>query len=701
MVSFTIKDTICLLALLLLATITSAYDCPEHCACITVQRQHSSYNHAKCTSLNGLRRIGRTATIQSLDCSGIGIAKLTNQLDKLTNLTQLDLSNNQLSELTGLRRRIETLNLSHNRIPSGKLTKIPSLVQHLNLSHNDITYIPLDFKKLLHLRTLELNGNPINCTCDTLDVRNWLNEKNVFMGHVVKCASPLNLKGKPWLQVRQSDVCQHVDDTENELMLGDQPVFDSEGPAAELNENSNELESDFMLLKNEKSAEHVVTETIDTHDGVEGSGDVDIDVSLPLHSDENTMAPADIQLTTMPSPIIEPRMALHDTNDTTSPSEPDYDDDDEGSGSGGGVLFIPSISPRIVQDVNNSSDEDYDDLMLTNAHDLGIFGNVNGSDVSLGIQQSDEQPTTMAQLPIEETVAPPIVIADVESIRPIEDITENKSEISMPVVPPPDVDATNTIAQESQPEQGQSTMILLIILGVVLVGLLAFIIVKKRRTNSRNRREKRDEEAPAGTELLDMDKNKPGKSIGNDRNGNGEFIPLMGNKPAANGHQKPSDDLSKAQEPLLKKLEEPHMEADGLDSKQPEDHNDSADHQLPVVERPNVAESNNNNVVQTEPPQRPGRSPVPPYRRKQTDQAPAIHNQYNGHPPTDGDDDEVFAPVSPRQGRYSPVYSPDTGRVKIKLAEMPKPKTPMLVTRSRSNAGDIILTPDLNQSRRQ
>lgn len=700
MVSITINDTICLFALLLLATITSAYDCPEHCACITVQRQHSSYNHAKCTSLSGLRRIGRTATIQSLDCSSIGIAKLTNQLDKLTNLTQLDLSNNHLTELTGLRRRLETLNLSHNRIPSGKLTKIPSLVQHLNLSHNDITYIPLDFKKLVHLRTLELNGNPINCTCDTLDVRNWLSANNVFMGHVVKCASPLTLKGKPWLQVRQSDVCQHVDDSENELMLGDQPIYDSDGSGEGLNADSNELEPDFMPLKDEKTAEHVVTETINAQDTIEGSGDVD--TALPaLRLFDHTMAPFDKpddhQLTTT-LPIIEPRMALHETNGT---SEPDYEDDDDGSGSGGGILFIPNKFPKIVPDFDNSSNDDYDDVMVVHAHDLGIFGNVNGSDVSFGLQGSDEhtKPIVPAQQPIEETVAPPIHVADVESIRPIEDVTENKGEISMPVVPPPfDVEATNTAVHDSQTDQGQSTMILLIILGVVLVGLLAFIIVKKRRTNSRNRREKRDEEAPAGTELLTMDKAKLGKSIANNKNGNGEFIPLMGNKPAANGQSKQSDDLSKAQEPLLKKIEQP--ESERPESAQPEDHDDARrpDDDESAIEQPVIAESNNNNVVHGEPPQRPGRSPVPPYKRKPVDQAPAVHNQYNGHPPSD---DEVFVPVSPRQGRYSPVYSPDTGRVKIKLAEMPKPKTPMLVTRSRSNAGDIILTPDLNQSRRQ
>jgi hypothetical protein len=54
----------------------------------------------------------------------------------------------------------------------------------------------------------------------------------------------------------------------------------------------------------------------------------------------------------------------------------------------------------------------------------------------------------------------------------------------------------------------------------------------------------------------------------------------------------------------------------------------------------------------------------------------------------------VYPPVSPRSARYSPVYSPETGRVKIKLTETPKPKTPVVVTRSRSRAGDYVNTPN-------
>ncbi|XP_031620447.1 protein windpipe-like [Contarinia nasturtii] len=49
-------------------------------------------------------------------------------------------------------------------------------------------------------------------------------------------------------------------------------------------------------------------------------------------------------------------------------------------------------------------------------------------------------------------------------------------------------------------------------------------------------------------------------------------------------------------------------------------------------------------------------------------------------------DQKQFQPISPKPSRYSPVYSHDTGRVKIKLIETTRPKTPILVTRSADNA---------------
>lgn len=46
---------------------------------------------------------------------------------------------------------------------------------------------------------------------------------------------------------------------------------------------------------------------------------------------------------------------------------------------------------------------------------------------------------------------------------------------------------------------------------------------------------------------------------------------------------------------------------------------------------------------------------------------------------------------------YLQVYSHDTGRVKIKISETAKPKTPILVTRAPSNVGDDKYVNQINQ----
>jgi hypothetical protein len=91
--------------------------------------------------------------------------------------------------------------------------------------------------KLKKLRSLELTENPLNCSCDTLMIRNWITYQHVWSDKIIKCASPQIFKGQPWLQARQNDICiellstttqqskynwdeQEYDDNE---IMGDQP----------------------------------------------------------------------------------------------------------------------------------------------------------------------------------------------------------------------------------------------------------------------------------------------------------------------------------------------------------------------------------------------------------------------------------------------------------------------------------------------
>lgn len=677
-----IKRFLCLSIFLLIGTTTTtaSAECPEHCDCINYQ----TYNHTKCTNLDGLRQIGKTPTIQSVDISAIGLTKLTNQLDKLTNLTQLNLSDNHLSEVPKLNRRIKTLNLSHNRITSGKLAKIPQFVQHLNLSYNDITYIPLEFRRLTRLKTLDLAGNPINCSCDTLEVRNWLQEQHVWSDQSIICTSPLAEKGKPWLQVKQSEICSGVNTTvfadpdDNELMLGDQPVF-GDGSGEENETNGDEVENGFLPISEANIREDTVNINDDDPDG---SGD-----DLPT---EATTKGLELLFDGSGSFNTSIESAMDSAEITTEAT--DYDDDDEveddGSGSGGGILFIPSAVK-----VSEPEPDDYDDTAeeeLTKTPDrLNIFGT--------GVTSA---PPAEPNAVTEDTLVPVEVAttgAEANNEKKSLPIMGTSGVVApQPNVVHPEIDDSKA----ADTHESQGTMILLIILGVALVALLAFLIFKRKKVEGRNRRGKDDIESPKGTELAEMDKNSAlGKPLVKNGNGNAEFAPLIGQNDIgkSNGNRLPDGEkkdngLKDAQEPLLKKLNEPEMEAEKPKAEHEYENEKPKREPEPEPkmenEKPEVppAEKNNNNPQPV--------SPIPPYKRPNQQNVHKSPVVQNGYPPDD-DDDDVFkpAPVSPRPSRYSPVYSPETGRVKIRLTETPKPRTPMLVTRTRSNAGDIILTP--------
>jgi len=228
---------------------------------------------------------------------------------------------------------------------------------------------------------------------------------------------------------------------------------------------------------------------------------------------------------------------------------------------------------------------------------------------------------------------------------------------------------------QKKPEESRSTFILLAVLGILLVSLIAYVIVKRRKNRRRSSYNNNDAENIREIEMLDMKKNSNGKQP------NVEAIPLMPKKEQPKierGMGEPNKEINSNVHPLHATT---YPKVDAVPLKQ----ND-----VPATTDA-LPESNNNfNEIQPQPSQE-----IPKTSDEIDDNTTnkPLQNGHNGHGPYD---DEVFLPEEPSVKRYSPVYSPETGRVKIKLIETPKPKTPMLVTRSRSNAGAYITTPNLN-----
>lgn len=684
--SINYKHIISLVILLLVTSSTSQspsdkYECPRGCEC------NETTFSAKCDDLNSLiasysrkqhKSRNNFMPIKSLDLSNNHLSKLTNQLELLVNLTELNLSHNELTQVQKLNfDHLEKLDLSFNRITSAKLKKIPKNIVHLDLAYNEITYLPLDFMKLKSLRSLELAGNPLNCTCNTLHVRNWITYHHVWSTNHILCTSPSIVKGQPWLQARQNDICIEPSSTttqrskynwdnyedDNEIMMGDQPQEyqdDVEYDDEEEDEEKSEKKDEVLVEDEEQMKDEAAV-----GDEEQVKDEVAVDEDEPEYDEEKS-----------------------ETKDPfADPSEAPATDDDEKP--------VEDEDKPAEDEKEESDDDDFIPVTPESGHYEG--STVEPEAVSKHFTDLEEgsgfDASTTSEQPIEDTDesgsgAIPIIFGDLDIF---EDQTEAPIDAHREGVPGSSVETgedkaaiTDGVSKAST-DDNTATYILLGILALCLISLMVFVAMKNRQEKNRNRRGYDVEKNGNGaTELQDMDKRLLGKPV--DRNGN--------------GHGKPE------QTPLINDLPV-HKE------NRPATHTSFQPPKINVDE-PKAAPRENNKSQQSLYDNTPnGNGHVEP-----------VHQGHvtNGHPQSPDSDEEVFhpaddingpaslnvspeapkryspiyTPVSPRSERYSPVYSPETGRVKIKLTETPKPKTPLVVTRSRSRAGEYVNTPNVN-----
>ncbi|XP_020800405.1 protein windpipe isoform X2 [Drosophila serrata] len=637
-------------------------DCPADCSCTLAQHTHKPLYHLKCNSTAGLRLAEKpfqtSVPVHSLDLSHLGLTRLGHVLDKLPELTSVDLSHNELSELGHLSKGLKRLSLKHNQLTSEKLKKLPQHLQVLNLQHNQITQLPLELTHMHQLRQLELSHNAINCSCQTLEVRNWLVERIVYMEHPVVCSYPLEYKGRSWLQLKQEEICQkekqHWSDPdveENELMMGDQPAA-----ASGEHENEDELDKDFLPLSGK--AKSVTSKKARSPqeplpgDLVEGSGDLsetNMELSMPVEPEAAESEVSEAVVTTSKPESVQSNVE-------------DEEDDAEASGSGGGLLIIPDPSKvRIASEEDLAEDKEPESPTPQENDGKPLENPGNGIFTShMGIFEGQEKDDK----PVEEEPIVPFVQTKLETDVKSEVVTDgplDSSEESQDV---------QTASVSKRTDDSSAIYYLLAVIGLIVVGLILFVAIKRCKYDSNAAA--RDAEAQRQTELLDMDKKQLGKPLQKNGHGNGqEHSPLIGEKTK----------LDEAQ--IVKK---PYENGDAKDGA----------NQQPLL---NGNGSANGGAKEASAPGEPAPHeyyPISP--RYPTPQSPraskyAQHQQPDAEQNNNNEPDAAYLPSSPKSGRYSPVYSPETGRVKIKLTETPKPKTPMLVTRSKSNAGDIITTP--------
>lgn len=629
--------------LLLLTVTTATSECPQNCTCSPIRNQQTPrhHDHAICNTLVNITE--NYPKLHSLDLSSNELDEVPTGLNLLQNVTHLDLSKNHLTKLTKLNHRIRSLDLSHNRLTSSEIVKIPPKIRILNLSYNQITRLPLDVMHFKSLKSLNLIGNHIDCSCETLTIRDWLHQSNVWLSKHIICASPLEVRHQPWDTVSKNTLCSIDEGNDNKIELHhrssrevDLSDFIAEEflPIDSHNILKRQVPNDEPLLNNDEGSgmeyDGRLNDPVDIGSG-EGSG---TDVGIDSEAVENISA--------------------YDND-----NEEEEEMEDGSGGSGLGLLPLGVFVPLEEEEHHTTTTDDpnFVDPPIKTPIELNIFeGNRNDGE------------TTIA--PVIEPVVEQVKLANVERIATA--VQPPVAGISSPIETPPDSDV---VAQK--PEESSSTFILLAVIGVLLVCLIGYVIVK-RRNNRRRPYDHNDAENAREIEMLDMKKNENG----NGKQPHAEIVPLMPKKEQPKIEREMGDPHREINSNIQPLHPTTYPKVDAVPLKQSD-----------VPETTNaLPENNNNNLTDVDAPQPRDEIPKPVDEMDDNTTGKPTQNGHNGHT----SDDEVFLPQEPGVKRYSPVYSPETGRVKIKLLETPKPKTPIVVTRSRSNAGAYVTTPNLN-----
>lgn len=188
-----------------------------------------------CKLENSTATCRKLEDIEHIDTSQLEFLKVPVMQDVLTpglfsdfdNLRHLDLSGGDLREIErGCFQNLSelrSLNLGDNRIEYLELASLEGLAQlrSLNLRRNVIRQLPPALVRLKNLRHLDIHGNPLECNCATLKVRDLIAQRGVTVSKKVVCAGPNNMKGTALTKPNAAIVCSL--EKQDREMQNDQP----------------------------------------------------------------------------------------------------------------------------------------------------------------------------------------------------------------------------------------------------------------------------------------------------------------------------------------------------------------------------------------------------------------------------------------------------------------------------------------------
>lgn len=589
-----------------------------------------------------------------------------------------------LNKLLRNSNKLVHLNLAKNLLKNFDASHIPSSVSSLDLSHNMLHNAPTNLHSLKNLEHLQLNGNPLRCTCNNLKELDVLRKQGVVIDDV-KCISPMNIKGFSWAELKISEICaekKHSADSKNvlleDMMMGDQPTHTENIAPDTTNRKSmplmvlsdldagkvwdgsggdgNDDDKVFIGMTTENS----VTEDLETF----GSGESPVDgrsvndLSAKMVLDSNISTTEEPGSGDFGSGLVFGSRGLFE-NESSSTTE-DYYEFDDSDGSGDDTVntssttsepFITGLfNPYFMPSSDSNSSTSEEPFVLPKSPNI-FLGNISWDPAQP--EPSSEKPDTEPVIVEEETIK-------------VKSHSDETGQIKMAVNGP-----SEDFKEEASKEPVKSsvgTYICIGILIVLLIGLIGVTIIRgqsrKRRDRNLTRQQRKDVEK-ADKEMVDMNKSLLGKPVVNpneaEKKSNGNSYELVPTHDPRKTSRNGTLDSRKGINENIQRSEAPEPLAQSVSSF-----------------KTNGAPTEPISIPKVEEPT----GPYDPY-----------HSSVDA-PLTNG---ETYPNMNllPPPNEYIPVY--DSGRVRIKLTETPKPKTPVLVTRSRSNAGEIIITPSPEQ----
>lgn len=193
--------------------------------------------------------------LTSLKASVMDAVLTSEILENLTNLKHLDLSDGDLKNIApGTFRtlvNLKSLDLANNRLEYLDLSSLEGLheLRSLNLRRNNMVQLPPVLLRLKNLKHLDVHGNPLECNCATLRVRDLLAKRGVKLSKKVTCAGPNGSKGTSLLKLEIHKIC--AEEQADKEMLGDQP-YEGSGET----ERTNDEDEMFPEIPEESFASH-------------------------------------------------------------------------------------------------------------------------------------------------------------------------------------------------------------------------------------------------------------------------------------------------------------------------------------------------------------------------------------------------------------------------------------------------------------